>query len=377
MAASNVAVLVGNGLSIAFNSSLNLREITAEMLQRIRDASDEGGEVVLAMKEVAERALPDGATSEDDFEVLVGAFGAETHTLEHLEHLRQLTQPQDKKLRKSIKRVSRFAEEVRDMGISYVLEVIFERSHAYWDQSADLHSFVKAVTSDFDGNVVFANLNYDTLLLSGILSVCKNGEVADMGHGFQKVGVKTESGRLQVPALRRTKSDFPRGRRIKLLHLHGSVTFWSNSERTVFAKLDRDFLETEDQWDSVRKRTTNIRPVVVLANQRDKTAHVQEFPFSLAYEMFDDGLTSSDHWLIVGYSFKDAPVNARLAAAFKERDNPPQVLVVTFGDQPSRDEVEAAFGWTDEDGSSEGWLTINRDGANGVEETDDWANFIP
>jgi len=64
----NVAVLVGNGLSIAFNPELNLQRITEEVLQRIEKS--EGGDVVVAMKEIAERALPYGATSADDFEVL-------------------------------------------------------------------------------------------------------------------------------------------------------------------------------------------------------------------------------------------------------------------------------------------------------------------
>ena len=93
----NVAVLVGNGLSIAFNPELNLQRITEEVLQRIEKS--EGGDVVVAMKEIAERALPYGATSADDFEVLVGAFGAESRTLDVLDTLAELTKPSDKKLR--------------------------------------------------------------------------------------------------------------------------------------------------------------------------------------------------------------------------------------------------------------------------------------
>lgn len=372
----NVAVLVGNGLSIAFNPDLNLRAITAEMMERIRNASDDGGDVVLAMREIAERALPHGVTSEGDFEVLVGAFGAESRTMTDLERLATLTQPQNKRLRKAIKRVAKFAELVRDNGLSHVLEVIFERSHAYEADSNDLWAFVRAVVDSFDGQVTFANLNYDTLLLSALLNVCQS-DVADMGHGYRKVRVTTDSGRkVRVPALRASASDFPAERRVRLIHLHGSVTFWSNRARTIFAKLDRGFLEAHDQWDSVRAQGTNIRPVVVLANQREKTAHVKEFPFSLAYEMFEVGLAASEHWLVVGYSFKDEPVNAKLRAEFAERSDKPKVLVVTFGDQPSRKDVERAFGWGSEDGDSTGWLSINRLGANGIQTTTDWDAFI-
>ncbi|WP_100812125.1 hypothetical protein [Microbacterium sp. BR1] len=133
----SVAVLAGNGLSIAFNPELNLQSITEEVLRRIEEA--DGGDVVIAMKELAERALPDGATSAADFEVLVGAFGAESRTLDVLDTLAELTQPADEKLRKAIQRVSRFAERVRDTGISHVLEVIAERSHAYVDEAQSLY----------------------------------------------------------------------------------------------------------------------------------------------------------------------------------------------------------------------------------------------
>lgn len=374
--ARNATVLVGNGLSIAFNPHLNLRAITAEMVERIAAASDGGSDVVRAMKEIAERALPTGVTSEDDFEILVGAFGAESRNMSELQRLAELTRPQDRKLRKALRRVSRFAESVRENGLSHVLEVIFERSHAYDEDASDLQSFVREVVGAFDGHVAFANLNYDTLLLSALLSVCQD-DVADMGHGWRKVEVTIDGDRrVQVPALRQGASDFPNGRRIKLLHLHGSITYWSNAAKTIFAKLSRSFLEAHDQWDAVRKQETNIRPVVVLANQRDKSAHVREFPFSLAYELFQTSLEGSDHWLIVGYSFKDEPVNEKLRDEFLGRDEKPRVLVVTFGDQPSTTEVERALGWGQEDGPSSDWLTINRDGANGVQVTDDWETFV-
>ncbi|MFP3821949.1 hypothetical protein SB658_24945, partial [Bacillus sp. SIMBA_008] len=85
----------------------------------------------------------------------------------------------------------------------------------------------------------------------------------------------------------------------------------------------------------------------------------------------------SDSWLIVGYSFRDEPVNSKLRAEFSERakEEKPRVLVVTYGEEPTLQEIESAFGWGKEDGSSANWLTVNRDGANGVEKTDDWSHF--
>lgn len=376
----NVAVLVGNGLSIAFNPALNLRTITAEMMGRIRAASDDGNDVVTAMKEIAERALPAGVTSEDDFEILVGAFGAENRTMGYLEQLAALTQPQDEELQAAIKRVADFATRVRDTGLSHVLQVIFENSHAYSDDAEHLHAFVRAISDGFDGRVTLANLNYDTLLLSAALTVCGGPHVADLAHGYRKVQVLDTDKNVvaTVPALRVSKSDFPESRRVRLLHLHGSITYWAGRDGTVFAKLSREHLEDLKQWEAVRSGTTGLRPVVVLANQRDKAEHVQEYPFNLGYEMFVDSLASADHWLIVGYSFRDDPVNAKLREEFIERarEEKPRVLVVTYGEELTSQQIERAFGWGKEDGSSVGWLTVVRSGADGVEGTSEWASFV-
>lgn len=351
----HIAVLVGNGLSIAFNPALNLRAITTEMVELMRAASDDGSDVVTAMKEIAERALPAEVTSEDDFEILVGAFGAERRTMGYLERLAALTQPQDQGLQAAIQRVAAFAARVRDTGLSHVLQVIFENSHAYSDDAEHLHAFVSAIEGAFDGRVTFANLNYDTLLLSAVLTVCDLSQVVDLAHGARWVTVVDTDGNTvaHVPALRTSASEFPSSRRIRLLHLHGSITYWARKDGAMYAKLSREHLEDLEQWQAVRDDTTSLRPVVVLANQRDKSAHVQEYPFNLA-------------------------VNAKLRAEFNDRarEEKPRVLVVTHGDDLAAHDVERAFGWGQEDGSSVDWLTIVRAGADRVERTADWDDFI-
>lgn len=68
----NAAVLVGNGLSIAFNEKLNLTEITREMISRIQAATDNGDKVIRAMKVIAGRAVSHGDVTDDDFEKFGG-----------------------------------------------------------------------------------------------------------------------------------------------------------------------------------------------------------------------------------------------------------------------------------------------------------------
>lgn len=372
----DLAVLVGNGLSMAFNPELGLRDITQAMLARIESEVDEGNAATAAMKAVAEHALPTGVTSDSDFEILVGAFGTEQKTLSFLSQLAAALDPSDTDLTEAIAKTVAFAERVRDMGISHVLEVIFERSYARSDLSTGLYIFLKSVMEGFDGRITFGNLNYDTLLLAGLLEVGKE-DLADLGHGYRQVIVTTESGPHHVPALRRVP-DFPTNRRVCLLQLHGSLTFWAHRESDIFMKLDTDFLRTESVWRQVRDGGVEVRPVVVLANQQDKSAHVEEYPFSLAYSVFRDQLSRSERWLVVGYSFRDACVNQMLQDEFLRRDagSKPQLLVVTLGDVPTVDEVEKALGWGAEDGSSSDWLSISRNGAEAMSQSPEWAAFL-
>lgn len=128
-------------------------------------------------------------------------------------------------------------------------------------------------------------------------------------------------------------------------------------------------------WAGLRDSEPKFRPTVVLANQRDKAHHVGRYPFKLAYETFQEGLHESQHWMVIGYSFRDACVNDILRNEFIRRKVKPQVFVSTYGEFPTTEEVELAFGWGAEDDNSSHWLTINREGAKGLQETLDWAVF--
>lgn len=372
----DLCVLVGNGLSIAFNPDLALHALTKSLMERIAEMPGGGSEAVAAMKQIAERALPSGASTDEDFEILVGAFGAEETTMRYLSNLAAIVVPEDEELATALKRVAAFATKVRDLGISHVLEVIFERSRARHERAEGLFGLCRTIVEGFTGNIAFGNLNYDTLLLSALLET-SSADLADMGHGWRKVRVTVESETYEVPALRRAPGDFPSNRRVQLLHLHGSLTFWADPEKDVYAKLDTNFLETYALWKAVRDDEVGVRPVVVLANQRDKSDHVQNYPFSLAYQMFEARLATSNHWLIIGYSFRDSCVNDRLRAYFAEREagGKPRVLVVTYGPSPTTREVERSLGWGAEDGDSSAWLTVFRDGADALEGSTAWEAF--
>lgn len=195
----------------------------------MESATEDGDKVVHAMNEIARRAVSEGEVTDEDFEKLVGAFDSQVLTLDELSKLADLVAREDTDLRKSIQDVAAFSQKVRDMGISYVLEVIMERSRGDWTLHEEMHQLVEAIIDNFGGNVHIGNLNYDTLLLSALKAV--DAPMSDMGHGYSQFPIQVkdeqnpdEEGMTYTVTRLRTVANFPIGSRyrVKLLHLHGS-----------------------------------------------------------------------------------------------------------------------------------------------------------
>lgn len=130
---------------LAFNTDLELAAISTEVVKRIGSESDTGTEISRVMRQISGR-LAQNSTGDVDFEVLVGAFGLQSGTLEHSGALAEMVAPNDKAPATAIGVTTAFARRVRDTGISHVLEVIFERSHARADLADGLNEFVRSVT---------------------------------------------------------------------------------------------------------------------------------------------------------------------------------------------------------------------------------------
>lgn len=363
-----LTLLVGNGVSIAFDQGLMLPEICRELYAKIAGSSADGDAIAATMQRIADRTRTGDPRS--DFEVLVGAFGSQSQTLDQLEQLARFVDPSEKKIADALQQAAAFARAMNDTGTSHVLEIITQQSRATLAKKDALNQFVDEILAAYDGTIVIANLNYDTLMLSS-LSEQHRSEFCDQGDGrFTDLDVEMPNGEpYRVWPLRRSQSF---NARVRLVQLHGSVTFWRAANGTML-KLPVDAVRSPELWAAVRdNKDFKPRPLVVLANHQDKTGLVAEEPFSVAYREFTSGLDRSDDWLIVGYSFRDECVNERLADAFARRTTHPKVLVVTYGHELAVEEVEAAFGW---DRTTQGvarWLIINRDGANDMVDSWEW-----
>ncbi|WP_459893519.1 hypothetical protein, partial [Brevibacterium metallidurans] len=144
---NEVAVLVGNGLSIAHNPKLILKELTAEVVERLQN--DEESDSADLMEALARNTLPEGVTSDDDFERLVGALDLESTSLEHVRQFADLRNGEDSDLSNAITLVRGLLEDTRDIGVSHVLEAVTEYTEGRGSNFAHVRNLVRAIVDEF------------------------------------------------------------------------------------------------------------------------------------------------------------------------------------------------------------------------------------
>lgn len=368
-------MIAGNGLSIAFTRDLLLNRITEQLVEEFENLAEDGSDVLAALRKLAERIEDDGAIDESDFEQLVGSFESQAALLEDLSSLASILPEGGTTLPAAIDEVREFTRKLLTRGTGIVLKTILEASGCYSESAAKIQDLFRAMDSFFDGTVTFANLNYDILVLRTLLeirvSMCDMG----LGYGTATFVISDEDGselsRYRGKPLR-TSLNFPPRSKFRLVHPHGSLTYWKNSNTGLVAKVDVDVLRNHDLFSNLVESSGNVMPAVVLANSREKPNRVQEYPFSLAYEAMSAGLDDSDHWLIVGYSFRDESVNNALRTALSKKKKKPKILVSTFGDDLTMELVIGAIGW---EGPAIQNIFIDRDGVEGLEQRWGWGVF--
>ena len=371
----SLSVLVGNGLSIAYNPGLRLDAITKHFLQNLESESFDGSEVVNAMRKVARHAFPDGPDEQHDFELLVGAFENSSLYFKELSILAENMDSDAESTLAALDRLALFAQTVRNSATSRILEVIMQNSRARRSEENVISNFADAICGSFNGKITFGNLNYDSLLAAALVDRYQ-GELTDMADGRQGARIKVSNSKStgEASRLRESESDF-QDSRLLLLHLHGSLTFWAGEKYRV--KIPVSLLTDLDQWSSIRTGKARAYPLVALTGPSEKSNTVEKFPFNLAYRMFRASLQTSDKWLIAGYSFRDRSVNKMLSEEFWRGAARPKILVIDKDNSLLLTTIYEAFDWNVvEHGDPSAWLSICRSGMEEFRSSKVWSTFV-
>lgn len=277
----------------------------------------------------------------------------------------------DKSLAAAIEKTRKFSNEVQMRGISHVLEYIDDRAKLENSDLTKLRKIVRDIVDSFpSGNITFANLNYDSILMQGLAPYYK--ELTDMADGSQPLEIDLFGTGSLTGYPMRVGVNFPRERRIRLVHLHGSLTFWEGEDGSV-VKVKKNDVSAAHPWGPLRTGASNVRPCVVLAKPEDKPEIIKESPYDLAYEVFEDALGSAEGCVVIGYSFRDDSVNRRIRSAVLNRSI--RSLLVVGTSSTTREGVLRNLGLTEDELDEAFRIFVHQDGAVGFTSQSQWKDF--
>lgn len=324
---SRLTVLVGNGVSIAYNPALSVADLTDGVLDRFENLSGTSG----ARRALRQAAAQISGTSRSDFEGLLGPLDSASQALDALRVLEPLAPPTQAG---SLRAARTFLRTLHRTGLGEVLDLVARRAHA--QGAVALDETVGALARGIDALAVgspitVANLSYDGLVHAGILNTIS--PMADLATGVESSTLDVGGAWPIVVRPLRTTDDLPPAR-VHLLHLHGSLGWLRTTDGNDVKAVVED-LRTAGFWRKYRNGAVGHEPLVVLTDR--KTQAVEYDPFALAYRIFGNRLAGSDRWLIAGYSFNDVPVNQALGQAIRVRrslgEPDPKILVVGVEDR--------------------------------------------
>jgi hypothetical protein len=343
---NQLALLVGNGLSITANPELSIPSLTRDISERFAkiDPKREAPDRVLAR--LAKRARETGDPYKD-FEAMIGPLDQQRESLDDLKQLSELVGETSRPVRQAITTIDTFVKSLRRLGVGHALDIIASKSVAHALHLYKVEKFINSAVSVADGSAVaIGNLNYDALVMAALCRTFPD-DFCDMAWGYKNgdFDLHGDGGEYCGALLRTEANQFPLGKTVRLVHLHGSLAWLRDPKTGLVYRFSIEDLRNSDHWAAWRDGSTEWEPQVVLTNQSAKNGVVQNEPFKLAYDVFYERLLNADRWLIAGYSFRDECVNDLLVDAWRNRDSCPEILVITLGKELKRTEILEAIGY--------------------------------
>jgi hypothetical protein len=374
-----IMVLVGNGLSIAFNEDMKVSNITKDFEKVFGEGNLEMCNVLLGSIDKENSRL------KEDFESLVGSIYSFEYNVAEFKRINESSKLESDGIGESLDKMIDYFEMLVRYAKWNILEIIRKKTA---NENKDFDNFIESLIKKFNGfHVTFANLNYDAMIYRS-LTRRYSGEFYDLAYGDIK-GSKKFKLREDIESFDKVKE-----KKICLLHLHGCLNFVeeivSNEENGVAEswqyKLVLDLLDNSGVFGSELQIRDKYKPLVVLNSAENKHNDIAKNPYKLAYEYFDKKLQLSNKLLILGYSFRDHVVNKRLHDAFYRNIKLKQILIVNYIDGKFEKNdykriVNKAFcikqntGYESNNMDRSNIIKFNFDGAKEFLNSDDWKEF--
>jgi hypothetical protein len=312
---AEACVLVGNGLSIAVNPDLRLDRLTEQFLDR--HEADRGD-----LESLIARIDMEGVEPAVDFEGVVAALEAAAEIVGAFAGLASRSANADLRDAAAILEERGITGLVRRLYFAYCAEILDSIGEgarvALPMEVVAFGEWLKRLQASHDRMGIFT-LNYDVLLERMLVNEDQLGLSAATTDFFSGLPDRSErvalvpglpeiTGRLFYP------EDPPPGRPIHLHHLHGCLThFRRRSDGSVFKFSAGDVRDSFVYQQLAVAEDSNYEPAIILGSR--KVSKSREWPFVFGFLQFEQSARRARTIVIAGYSFRDAAVNDRLAAA--------------------------------------------------------------
>lgn len=298
-------MLTGNGLSVGLNKAFALQNITETFYNKL---SPEHQKFILHHMERIQKneyVQVDFEEAIASIEQIHDSLDAYVNFLLNEEEGRKFLESENL----SVEELQNHLTKIKEIIISYTASIVeIIDGNVHWEQIGDrLSGFINWLQEELQSKDEFDlfTLNFDLLLETILLRIVGTDEFTD----FHVKRGKSPDGHDKFNFYpQQSFSDFGY-RRIKLHHLHGSLSSFKRlSDGRVF-KLRTEDIRLSDMYNKLD--VNEIFPSII--NGGFKSRKIQTTPFNYYYGKFKEKMVDPknlcDELYIIGYSFRDKHIN--------------------------------------------------------------------
>lgn len=301
------AFIIGNGLSMALSPQFSIKKITTNFIESMEEEDKS------FLQEIASCHMKERTLNFDDFEE---NFAGIEIALDSVKKYNQFLSSKtgndflckyklnNPELEKHLKIIDRIYTKY----IMQILGLIKDNVHKEAIEN-NLRNFVQFVKNKLDNaekSYIFT-LNYDLLMETILLDTLGSDKFIDFCY---------PSGKLKGTNINkfdfnpdRAKRMFPTSEKVELHHLHGSLSFFFDSERERAVKLKSQDITLNNIYEKIKELQLPLTPAIITGGGKSKK--ITQYPFDYYYttlkNLCDVGEFSELY--IIGYSFRDEHIN--------------------------------------------------------------------
>lgn len=307
---TKIAVLTGNGLSVALSSEFSLPNITNKFFERL----------AIEHKAFIEHQMPQ-KNNYSDFEECIATVEKFYDTLHNYQNFytnsslgREFLNSYDIDLAELLKHENSIQTSIHTY-MALILEIVNWNVKKHLIDSK-LKSFVRWLSLIIreENEVELFTLNYDLLLETILIDSLGPHKFIEYYHQAGPwFAVSKEVPRYYFNPEKVKNQRHKQNCKVKLYHLHGSVSSFKDLKNNKIFKIKNEAIKSHDIYNRISELL--IVPSIITGGRKNDKIKVA--PFNFYYDQFvrkmSDAEQLCEELVIVGYSFRDEHLNSAIA----------------------------------------------------------------